>query len=135
MALNCSDHRLGAVGDRRERPLQLLDALVQRASLAHFRSRLRVEVRVDTYNVGVDFISGMSTPIVRAYQLCEGLEPTILGTSGNDILVGTPGRDVIHGLGGRDLIDGKGGEDVICRGEDLLPTSIGYSFLSFAGID
>jgi len=100
-----------------------------------FAGKSAVEVRVDTYNVGVDFISGMSTPIVRAYQLCEGLEPTILGTSGNDILVGTPGRDVIHGLGGRDLIDGKGGEDVICRGEDLLPTSIGYPFLSFAGID
>ena len=81
------------------------------------------EIRVATYNVGVDFVSGNREPIVRAYQLCEGLEPTILGTAGDDVLVGTPGRDVIHGLGGRDLIDGRGGEDLICRGEDLLAIS------------
>jgi len=78
---------------------------------------------VETDNVGVNFISGSAQPVVRAYQRCEGLEPTILGTSGDDILVGTPGRDVIHGLGGRDLIDGLGGDDVICRGEDSLITS------------
>ncbi len=82
------------------------------------------EAEVDLYNVGVDFVSGNPRPVVRAYQLCEGLEPTILGTSGDDILTGTPGRDVIHGLGGRDLIDGRGGDDVICRGEDSLEISV-----------
>ena len=76
------------------------------------------EVWVDVYNVGADFVSGNPEPVVRAYQLCQGLEPTILGTSGNDELVGTPGRDVIHGLGGTDIIDGRGGDDVICRGDD-----------------
>ena len=79
-----------------------------------------VRVQVDIYNVGADFISGTSQPIVRAYELCQGFEPTILGTGGDDVLTGTPGRDVIHGLGGRDLIDGRGGDDVICRGEDSM---------------
>ena len=95
----------------------------------------RGEIRVETYNVGVDFVSGSRTPVVRAYRLCEGLEPTILGTSGNDVLVGTPGRDVIHGLGGRDLIDGRGGDDIICRGEDFLPTSIEDFFSSLFRFD
>jgi Ca2+-binding RTX toxin-like protein len=72
-------------------------------------------VAVDTTNVGVDFVSGDPVPIVRAYELCDGLEPTILGTSSDDVLVGTPGDDVIHGLGGFDLIDGRGGNDTICR--------------------
>ena len=82
----------------------------------------RGEIRVDTYNVGMDFVSGSPEPIVRAYQLCEGLEPTVLGTSGDDVLVGTPGPDVIHGLGGRDLIEGGGGNDIVCRGDDHTAT-------------
>jgi len=77
-----------------------------------------VGLLVDVYNVGADFISGNPEPVVRAYELCQGLEPSILGTSGNDELVGTPGRDVIHGLGGTDIIDGRGGDDVICRGNE-----------------
>jgi serralysin len=72
-------------------------------------------IAVGQYNVGVDFVVGNPDPVVRSYQLCQGLEPTILGTSGDDVLVGTPGRDVIHGLGGNDVIDGGGGDDVICR--------------------
>lgn len=54
--------------------------------------------------------------------LCMGKEPTILGTSGSDILWGTRGDDVIHGLRGNDLIFGRGGDDTICggNGRDIL---------------
>lgn len=68
------------------------------------------------YSIGVDFIAGRDRPVVRAYELCEGRAPTILGTDGDDALVGTPGTDVIDGLGGNDVIDGRGGDDIICRG-------------------
>lgn len=68
------------------------------------------------YSVGVDFIAGRTRAIVRSYELCDGLPPTMLGTDGDDVIVGTPGSDVIHGLGGRDTIKGLGGDDVICGG-------------------
>jgi parallel beta-helix repeat protein len=53
---------------------------------------------------------------------CLGLEATIVGTEGDDVLMGTAGDDVIVGLGGDDEIEGLGGDDVICGGdgEDLL---------------
>jgi hypothetical protein len=41
---------------------------------------------------------------------------TIVGTSGDDILLGGPGRDVICGRGGSDRIDGRGGDDVLRGG-------------------
>jgi hypothetical protein len=78
-------------------------------------SRNEALVKVDGFNVGVDFVSG-ARPLVRMYQLCEGLHPTILGTSGPDVLRGTNGRDVIVGLGGADTIYGLGGNDVVCAG-------------------
>ncbi|MEX1208081.1 MAG: hypothetical protein WEE36_05635 [Acidimicrobiia bacterium] len=74
-----------------------------------------VPVKVDGFNVGVDFVSG-ERAVVRAYALCNGLHPTILGTNGPDMLKGTNGRDVIVGLGGADTIYGLGGNDVICGG-------------------
>ncbi len=55
-------------------------------------------------------------PLV-APPACNGLEPTIIGTSGNDVIVGTNGDDVIIGLGGNDIIDGGNGLDVICGGD------------------
>ncbi|MEZ4869770.1 MAG: hypothetical protein R3C14_51065 [Caldilineaceae bacterium] len=57
-----------------------------------------------------------------ATPLCNGLVPTIVGTSGNDVLFGTPGDDIIDGLGGNDTILGRGGNDLICggSGDDLL---------------
>jgi predicted extracellular nuclease len=47
---------------------------------------------------------------------CQGLEPTIVGTEGDDLLTGTYGRDVIVGLGGDDVINGRNAADVICGG-------------------
>ena len=53
---------------------------------------------------------------------CNGLEATIIGTSGDDVLTGTAGDDVIVGLEGNDIIRGGLGNDVICggSGEDTL---------------
>lgn len=47
---------------------------------------------------------------------CAGLEVTIAGTTGPDVLIGTAGPDVIHGYGGDDVIVGLGGDDVLCGG-------------------
>lgn len=47
---------------------------------------------------------------------CGGLEVTIVGTSGDDVIDGTPGHDVIAGLEGDDEIRGADGEDTICGG-------------------
>jgi Ca2+-binding RTX toxin-like protein len=88
-------------------------------------------VRVSEWNVGVEFVSGVRRALVHEYHLCRGLEPTILGTSRDDILVGTAGRDIIHGLGGDDTIDGRGGDDVICggAGDDVVIGSDGRDLL------
>jgi predicted extracellular nuclease len=59
----------------------------------------------DPLVVGIDLV-----------ELCAGLEPTILGTDGDDVLTGTNGPDVIMGLGGDDVIKGLNGDDVICGG-------------------
>jgi hypothetical protein len=94
-------------------------------------------VTVRSLNVGVDFVQGQKKPIARQYTLCYGLQPTILGTSGNDILYGTNGPDVIHGLGGKDRIFGLGGDDIICGGggKDKLVGGDGDDVLLGGGKD
>jgi Ca2+-binding RTX toxin-like protein len=52
------------------------------------------------------FCLGVLTPFVA----------TIVGTSGDDVLMGTSGSDIIHGLGGDDQIKGLGAGDFICGG-------------------
>lgn len=47
---------------------------------------------------------------------CQGVQPTIKGTIGNDVINGTDGDDVIHGYGGDDVINAKGGNDIVCGG-------------------
>lgn len=47
---------------------------------------------------------------------CGGETPTIVGTSGPDVLKGTTGRDVILARGGADQVNGVGGRDLICAG-------------------
>ncbi len=86
------------------------------ASGGGFGTAASATTTVGSYNVGVDFIVGVA-PLVRGYEICEGLAPTIIGTDAEDVLVGTAGNDVIHGLGGDDVIDGGGGNDTICGGE------------------
>lgn len=62
-----------------------------------------VTVSVTWYSEAIDY-------------LCSGLQPTITGTPGDDVLVGTAGADIIFGLGGDDRIDGGGGNDILCGG-------------------
>lgn len=52
--------------------------------------------------------------LIDSPPLCFGLLPTILGTSGDDVIEGTTGRDVIVGLEGNDVIVGNGGQDSVC---------------------
>jgi hypothetical protein len=47
------------------------------------------------------------------------LAPTLMGTSGRDLLVGTPSSDVIHAGPGDDLVLGLGGDDVLCGGPGI----------------
>lgn len=95
---------------------------------------------VGEFNVGVDFIAGGTTAAgpraqVRAYSLCLGRPPTILGTSEADVIHGTDGPDVIHGLGGDDIIYGLGGDDTICGGpgDDQLDGGPGDDRLNGGG--
>ena len=60
-----------------------------------------------------------SAPASAQSTYCYGYPATIVGTSGDDILLGTANRDVIVGLGGRDYVEGRGGNDVICGGDGI----------------
>lgn len=62
---------------------------------------------------------------------CGGEQPTIVGTSGRDVLRGTPDRDVISALEGNDLLLGLEGDDVLCGGpgEDTLRAGPGSDSL------
>lgn len=53
---------------------------------------------------------------------CNGKQPTIMGSHGNDILIGTDGPDIIAAGGGNDVILGRGGNDIICggKGNDII---------------
>ncbi len=64
--------------------------------------------------------------------LCNGVKPTIVGTTGPDNITGTKGRDVIHALGGNDTINGGSDSDTICGGEglDILNGSSGNDKLN-----
>jgi uncharacterized protein YkwD len=97
------------------------------ASGGSFGGTTVATVQVGQFNVEVDFIVGngrsaQPRTLVMAYSLCMGQQPTILGTSDDDVITGTNGPDVIHGLGGNDTIHGLGGNDIICGGpgDDLL---------------
>jgi streptogramin lyase len=47
---------------------------------------------------------------------CGGRIPTVVGTTGADVLNGSAFADVIDTLGGNDVVNGLGGNDVICGG-------------------
>ena len=65
----------------------------------------------------------------RQVELLQCLDeiPTLVGTSGNDVLTGTVGDDVIAGFGGDDVILGSWGNDVICGGDgdDRITAGLG----------
>jgi Ca2+-binding RTX toxin-like protein len=68
---------------------------------------------------------------------CGEFTPTIIGTSGPDLLVGTEGDDVIFGGGGDDTIKGLGGNDIICGGDgaDNIDGGIGADTIFGEGGD
>ncbi len=61
----------------------------------------------------LDAVSFIDVPVTG---LCDGLEPTITGTTRDDIIIGTPGDDVILAGPGNDRIEGLEGNDTICGG-------------------
>jgi predicted extracellular nuclease len=89
-------------------------------------------------------------PVIVGLELdstmCNGLEATIVGTPGNDVLNGTNGNDVIVGMGGDDILNGGNGDDVICGGSgndtidgsnnnDILLGGLGDDIISGANGD
>ena len=58
----------------------------------------------------------------RLWPLCEGRDPTIVGTPGDDVIRGTRAQDIVIGRGGDDRIEGDGdacggvGDDVLVGG-------------------
>jgi hypothetical protein len=66
-----------------------------------------------------------------ATPLCRGVDATIVGTSGPDLLTGTSAKDVVALLDGNDTFKGNGGNDVVCggSGDDDLRGLTGADFL------
>lgn len=83
-----------------------MNRLVRPAISAAFLCALVVGQTADT----------RSAALAPAQLTCGGLEVTIVGTPGDDVIDGTAGHDVIAGLQGDDEIRGGDGEDVICGG-------------------
>ena len=62
---------------------------------------------------------GLSAACQPNPNQCDGIQATIVGTDGNDLLEGTNGPDVIVGKAGRDTIRGFDGNDTLCGGPDF----------------
>lgn len=100
-------------------------------------------VAVGSGNGGLFFVrEGRDSPVEKTVIsippppiTCNGLNVTIAGTYGDDIITGTNGDDVINGLAGNDQIDGRGGDDVICgaRGDDIIGGGAGADVIFGAG--
>jgi trypsin len=72
-----------------------------------------VYTRVSALRPWIAKVSGVGTACVT----CAGLEATIVGTEGDDVIMGTPRADIIAALGGNDTVFGSGGDDLICGGD------------------
>ena len=72
-----------------------------------------------------------SPSAAQTARVCDGVQATIVGTSGDDHLVGTDGPDVIAALQGNDTIFGLGGDDIICGGigDDIILGGEGFDIL------
>jgi Ca2+-binding RTX toxin-like protein len=56
-------------------------------------------------------------PPVSSSAPCAGLIPTVVGTTGSDVLLGSVFPDVFLTLGGNDEVRGLAGDDVVCAGD------------------
>jgi hypothetical protein len=77
-------------------------------------------MRVRSILAAVAMIAGTvvstAAPVGAAVVMCDGLEATHVGTTGDDLIVGTPGDDVIAALRGNDRVFAGAGDDVVCLG-------------------
>ena len=63
-----------------------------------------------------DLSTGELGGIAVEPERCAGRMPTLVGTTGKDVLTGSDFPEVISALGGADVIRAVGGDDVICGG-------------------
>ena len=56
-------------------------------------------------------------PLPAAVQFCDGLQATVVGTNGSDVLFADADGSVIVAGAGNDVIIGRGGNDTICAGD------------------
>ena len=82
-------------------------------AVADFNGESAPDLAVANHNTGNVAILLNQTP---APTTCLGVEATIVGSPGDDVLNGTPGADVIVGLAGDDQINSGSGNDVVCAG-------------------
>lgn len=70
-------------------------------------------------------------PAIATGAECEGIEATIVGTAGDDVLIGTDERDVIFAGPGDDIIRGGAGDDIICGagGNDIINGGSGFDWI------
>jgi uncharacterized repeat protein (TIGR01451 family) len=79
----------------------------------------------------LDNIATVQTLVTDVSRLCNGLYPTIIGTTKADTLLGTAELDVISGIKGNDSLFGGLGNDALCGrgGDDTLHGESGADFL------
>lgn len=114
------------------------DSCLQFSTGPHLHLDLpQLDIVLDGVNFNEDFpndfdrltsTNGLTSP---ESAICDGLDATIIGTAGSDILRGTDGPDVIAALQGDDQIFGLGGDDVICggKGNDRIYGGGGFDVL------
>jgi Ca2+-binding RTX toxin-like protein len=79
--------------------------------------RMPAHVALAGLAIGPFAVFGVSAAAAEAaVPACKGVEATVVGTAGPDVLVGTAERDVIWGGAGADEIRGLAGNDWICGG-------------------
>jgi Ca2+-binding RTX toxin-like protein len=71
---------------------------------------------ITSFVIALLAIPAISSTAFGANTTCLGLEATIVGTAGSDVIHGTEGRDVIVAKEGNDRVFGDDGFDVICGG-------------------
>ena len=110
------------------------------SGIAYYEGTVPIGEPINTDSLGVKSFTvtatdnvGNTSSTTHHYEVREArdIPPTIVGTSGNDILIGTSGDDVIHGMGGSDIIYGMGGNDIIWSGSgnDLIVTGGGNDLI------